>query len=71
MQTYRTNSDREIAQALDQATVQDGRIVFPASVNLERGATWTYLTTDQPFGSFEERVMRGVRRTIRKALGHA
>ncbi|MBZ5611429.1 MAG: accessory Sec system translocase SecA2 [Acidobacteriia bacterium] len=26
----------------------------------ERGATWTYLTTDQPFGSWSERVMRGL-----------
>ena len=28
----------------------------------ERGATWTYLTTDQPFGSWSERVMRGLKR---------
>jgi len=27
-----------------------------------RGAVWTYLTTDQPFGSFTERVVRGLRR---------
>ena len=26
----------------------------------QRGATWTYLTTDQPFGSATERVMRGL-----------
>jgi preprotein translocase subunit SecA len=26
----------------------------------ERGATWTYLTTDQPFGSWSERVMKGL-----------
>lgn len=24
-----------------------------------RGATWTYLTTDQPFGSLEERFVQG------------
>lgn len=29
-----------------------------------RGATWTYLTTDQPFGSWMERVARGL---VRKA----
>ena len=28
----------------------------------ERGAVWTYLTTDQPFGSFTERIIRGLRR---------
>ncbi len=30
----------------------------------ERGATWTYLTTDQPFGSIEERIVTGLRRMI-------
>jgi preprotein translocase subunit SecA len=33
----------------------------------ERGATWTYLTTDQPFGTATERMMRGLMRK----LGHA
>jgi preprotein translocase subunit SecA len=28
----------------------------------ERGATWTYLTTDQPFGTATERIMRGLTR---------
>jgi len=32
----------------------------------ERGAVWTYLTTDQPFGSFSERVTRGLRRKFRR-----
>ena len=27
---------------------------------IERGATWTYLTTDQPFGSMTERILRGM-----------
>jgi hypothetical protein len=26
----------------------------------QRGATWTYLTTDQPFGTWWQRVMRGL-----------
>jgi preprotein translocase subunit SecA len=30
----------------------------------QRGATWTYLTTDNPFGSWTERIVKGV---IRKA----
>ncbi len=30
-----------------------------------RGATWTYLTTDQPFGSWSERILRGVMRKVR------
>ena len=32
----------------------------------QRGATWTYLTTDQPFGTWWQRVARGL---IRKAKG--
>jgi preprotein translocase subunit SecA len=32
----------------------------------QRGATWTYLTTDQPFGTATERMLRGL---VRK-LGH-
>ncbi len=32
----------------------------------QRGATWTYLTTDQPFGNMTERFIRGL---VRKALG--
>lgn len=30
----------------------------------QRGATWTYLTTDQPFGSLGERFMRGLKRKV-------
>ena len=32
----------------------------------DRGAVWTFLTTDQPFGTWTERVLRGLRR---KAAG--
>jgi preprotein translocase subunit SecA len=31
----------------------------------QRGATWTYLTTDQPFGTFNERIIRGLVRKMR------
>ena len=31
----------------------------------DRGATWTYLTTDQPFGTATERIMRGIMRKVR------
>lgn len=33
----------------------------------QRGATWTYLTTDRPFGSIEERMISGLRRLIGKS----
>ena len=32
----------------------------------QRGATWTYLTTDEPFGSMTERAMRGLVRMFRQ-----
>ena len=33
---------------------------------VQRGATWTYLTTDQPFGSGTERIFRGLLRKLGK-----
>jgi preprotein translocase subunit SecA len=33
----------------------------------QRGATWTYLTTDRPFGSIEERVISGLRQLVGKS----
>jgi preprotein translocase subunit SecA len=32
-----------------------------------RGATWTYLTTDEPFGHMTERIMRGLRQMVRRS----
>ena len=32
----------------------------------ERGAVWTYLTTDQPFGSFSQRLSRGIARKFKR-----
>lgn len=32
----------------------------------QRGATWTYLTTDEPFGHLTERILRGLRQMIRR-----
>ena len=48
-----------LEEAIDERLeeVREGRI----DPN-ERGATWTYLTTDQPFGTWTERVFRGIRR---------
>ena len=34
----------------------------------ERGATWTYLTTDEPFGSMTARVMRGLVSMFKKGI---
>ena len=53
--------DEEIAVRLDGGvpTVADWR---------ERGATWTYLTTDEPFGTMTERAMRGLVRMVRQTF---
>ena len=48
-----------IAEAFDTAIVSHGAVKFENTERLERGATWTYVTTDQPFGTFTERVMKG------------
>jgi preprotein translocase subunit SecA len=32
----------------------------------QRGATWTYLTTDEPFGHLTERIMQGLKRMIQR-----
>ena len=52
----------EIEKRLQQSTArgsQDPR---------ERGAVWTYVTTDQPFGTFTERMLNGFRRKLRSKL---
>jgi len=54
-----TRIDEEIQTRLAEAEAGGGQ--DPA----ERGATWTYLTTDQPFGTATERIMRGIVRKVR------
>jgi preprotein translocase subunit SecA len=35
----------------------------------ERGAAWTYLTTDNPFGQLSDRILKGIVRNLSKAKG--
>ncbi len=56
----------EIADAFGTAEIEDGVIRFRDSGRFERGATWTYITTDQPFGTLGERVMKGIRRRLQR-----
>ena len=35
----------------------------------ERGATWTYLTTDNPFGKLSDRIRKGIVRKVQTRLG--
>ena len=53
---FRERLDDEIAEALAN----------PNPEPLERSATWTYLTTDQPFGTLGERVAKAVRQKFLK-----
>ncbi len=58
-QQLETRIDEEIQTRLAEAEADGGK--RPT----ERGATWTYLTTDQPFGTATERIMRGIMRKVR------
>ena len=61
--------EREIYEDFQQ-TMQEAVAEAFASASvwerLERGATWTYVTTDQPFGTLTERVMKGLRKKFSK-----
>jgi len=57
---------QEIADAFAAAEIRHGEIRFPDEQKFERGATWTYLTTDQPFGTLGERISKGLRRRFRR-----
>jgi preprotein translocase subunit SecA len=49
--------DEEVAVRLEEARAKG---IDPT----ERGATWTYLTTDQPFGDWSQRILRGLLRKV-------
>jgi preprotein translocase subunit SecA len=48
----------EVATRLAQSTPEDG-------MPRQRGATWTYLTSDEPFGPLTQRIMRELVKRIR------
>jgi preprotein translocase subunit SecA len=53
---FQVRLDEEIADATAN----------PNAERFERGATWTYLTTDQPFGTLGERITKAIRQRIVK-----
>lgn len=53
---FQARLDEEIADAATN----------PNEERFERGATWTYLTTDQPFGTLGERITKAVRQKFRR-----
>jgi len=44
---------QEIAVAFATAVIRNGDFHFQQTERLERGATWTYTTTGQPFGNVQ------------------
>ena len=61
--------EAEVEDAFATAEIQDGQIRFQNEEKFERGATWTYLTTDQPFGMLGDRIMKGLRRKLVGVIG--
>src|SRR5215510_7733562 len=59
-QHLETKIEEETAKRLTEAEANGVKYI-------ERGATWTYLTTDQPFGSQGERFLRGLMKKMAKA----
>jgi preprotein translocase subunit SecA len=59
----------EIADAFNTADIHDGRIRFQNGERLKRGATWTYLTSDHPFGTLSDRIAQRGRRLFKKIVG--
>ncbi len=61
----RSRIDAEVLEALrDDTVIERGGIASP----FERGATWTYLISDQPFGTLQERWAKAVGNTLRTIL---
>ena len=56
----------DLAGAFATAEIRDAEIHFQKGDLLERGATWTYIPTDQPFGTLGKRIMKGYVENSRK-----
>jgi len=52
----------DVAQGFEAAEIRHGKVRFADDGRFARGATWTYLTTDQPFGTLGERIVKGLKR---------
>jgi hypothetical protein len=47
-----------------QAAIEDPEAAGPSG-DFQRGATWTYLTSDQPLGDLNQRFFRGIGEKVR------
>ena len=57
----------DIVEALETAEIRAGVIHLRDPGRLDRGATWTYITTDQPFGTLGERIIKGLRQRFSRS----
>lgn len=57
--------DETLEAMADDAVVERGGVPD----TFERGATWTYLVNDQPFGTLQDRWAKGVANLVRQAFG--
>jgi preprotein translocase subunit SecA len=63
---FRACLTEEVTGAFETAEIRKGAIQFRKAERMERGATWTYLSTDQPFGTLAERIKKGIQRRLSK-----
>jgi preprotein translocase subunit SecA len=57
---------RELEEGLDAEIAVRMEAQVSGSPPAERGATWTYLTTDRPFGNYTERILKALVAKFRK-----
>ncbi|MBZ5523997.1 MAG: accessory Sec system translocase SecA2 [Acidobacteriia bacterium] len=57
---------QQLHEQIEQETAERLERAEAGEINpRQRGATWTYLTTDQPFGTLTERILRGFMKKIK------
>ncbi len=61
--------DEEIVKTFERAEITEAGIDLGKEGLAAPSSTWTYLVTDQPFGTLTERFLKGLRRMARGALG--
>ena len=65
---FQESLKEEIEEIFAHSEIRDGVIHLADRARFERGATWTYLVTDQPFGLLGDRIMKGIARRVAHTL---
>jgi preprotein translocase subunit SecA len=63
---FHESLNEEVAKTFAEAEACNGQLQFRDVDLFKRGATWTYLTTDQPFGLLGDRILKGVLKRIKR-----